>query len=181
MSYENSEWYRAASAGARHANQFLTSRFLVSTHQFSGLQGMTCECVLDLLPCRAGGKVERLRVDREQTEVVAMRAGGRTRAYVPELAAAVLPRHADGVGAAAARELGALGRNVEQHPVREGTVRRIGIVHDQRERSCVARRILPRERRRCVVAVAREGARDVAASGEGGARNRERHRTRSMR
>src|SRR5438067_8363320 len=123
MSYENSEWYRAASAGARHANQFLTSRFLVSTHQFSGLQGMTRECVLDLLPCRAGGKVECLRVDREQTEEVAMRAGRRTRAHVALLIAAVAAGDADGVRAGAAWQLDALGRNVEQHPVREGTVR----------------------------------------------------------
>src|SRR5581483_3628683 len=108
-------------------------------------------------------------VERVETEDVAVGAALRRRTRSPVAGVAVVVAPLDGrpcaLGKAAAR-----GIHAPRAPVRGGSDRRVEILDEERERDGLLRDARPLERRRDVVARARETLGNRVAGAEGGAR-----------
>jgi hypothetical protein len=125
---------------------------------------------------RVNGGVEG--VEAEDVAVTSM-AGWRARPAVAARAEVVPPLHWRGLAFAEPA-----GTRVEspRDPVRENAPRRVRIVHDQRQRTRFLGNVLPGQRRREILAVARVLARDRLRMPEGAALERElRHQQASRR
>jgi hypothetical protein len=153
-------------------------RALVLPDELGAPEHVAAHRLHEVLAGRAGREAQR-RVERVELEHVAVRrAGRRARPAPAELPEVVLPLRGS-VGAQPRRDSGGQGRrlsgNVVDHPVHPVAARRVGIVHDERERPRPGRGVGPLELGRAVLSVAGVIDRDPRAGLDVEAAQLERH------
>jgi len=138
---------------------------LIAAHEERRSEDVRVDLRLELFPSavleRDGGNIERV-----QREPVAMRSisGRRTRPAITASSEAVPPLYAL---SGALAELRQVGREVVHHPMREGSARRVRIVHDERKRPGPRRGTLPCKPRRQILAVTGVSRRYICAIRKG--------------
>src|SRR6266496_5274995 len=112
--------------GRRLPLQLFFSR--VASHQLPLRNNMPFHRCIQLTPLRTRGQVQ-LAIERENLEVIAMRARRWTRSAVTRFAEVTCSLHA--FGRASFRDRIGLGRDVPDYPMRKQTARRIRVIYDQ--------------------------------------------------
>jgi hypothetical protein len=111
---------------------------------------MTFHCYIQLIPLRARGQ-DQLAIERENLDVIAMRARGWTRSSVTRLAEVICSLHS--FRRASFRDPIGLGRDILDYPMRKQAARRIRVIHNQGQAFRARRNLCNLQRWAAVAAV----------------------------